>query len=58
MDKIINVFYIVDDRFNEQNIKLNDEHTEWRYFTYYEILNNRDIMSTTKDFVNMFLKTL
>jgi hypothetical protein len=52
------VFYIVDDRFNEQNIKLNDEHTEWRYFTYYEILNNRDIMSTTKDFVNMFLKTL
>ena len=24
----------------------------------YEILNNKDIMSTTKDFVNAFLKTL
>lgn len=58
MDKIINVFYIVDDRFDEQNIKLNDEHIGWKYFTYYEILNNKDIMSTTKDFVNAFLKTL
>jgi 8-oxo-dGTP pyrophosphatase MutT (NUDIX family) len=57
-DNIINLFYIVDDRFDEQNIRLNDEHTEWKYFTYYEILHNKEIMSTTKDFVNAFLKTL
>jgi len=56
LDKMINLFYVVDDKFNEQNIKLNEEHTGWRYFTYYEIIQNKEIMATTKDFVNMFLK--
>lgn len=55
--KIMNLFYIVDNDFNEQDIRLSDEHTGWKYFTYYELTQSKDVIPTTISIVNDFLKT-
>ncbi|MFN9940604.1 MAG: hypothetical protein ACK56I_14120, partial [bacterium] len=56
-DKIMNLFYMVDNDFNEQDIRLSEEHTGWKYFTYYELTQNREVIPTTIDIVNDFLRT-
>ncbi len=55
--KIMNLFYMVDNDFNEQDIRLSEEHTGWKYFTYYELTQNREVIPTTIDIVNDFLRT-
>jgi mutator protein MutT len=55
--KIMNMFYMVDNDFNDQDIRLSDEHTGWKYFTYYELTQNREVIPTTISIVNDFLKT-
>jgi ADP-ribose pyrophosphatase YjhB (NUDIX family) len=54
--RTMNLYYIVDDRFNDQDIRLNEEHTEWKYFTYYELIQSKEVIPTTIDFVNDFLR--
>jgi hypothetical protein len=48
---------MVDNDFNEQDIRLSEEHTGWKYFTYYELTQNREVIPTTIDIVNDFLRT-
>jgi 8-oxo-dGTP diphosphatase len=55
--KIMNMFYMVDNDFNDQDIRLSDEHTGWKYFTYYELTQSREVIPTTISIVNDFLKT-
>lgn len=55
--KIMNMFFTIDNEFNDQDIRLSEEHTSWKYFTYYELLQNKEVIPTTIDIVNDFLKT-
>jgi len=54
---IINLFAVVNNGFEEQDIRLNKEHTEWKYFTYYELLNSKETIPTTIEFVNDFFRS-
>jgi ADP-ribose pyrophosphatase YjhB (NUDIX family) len=54
---IMNLFYVVNDEFNEQDIRLSDEHTGWKYFSYYELLNSKEVIPNTVSIINDFLRT-
>ena len=55
--KIMNMFFTIDNEFNDQDIRLSEEHTAWKYFTYYEIPQSKEVIPTTIGIVNDFLKT-
>ena len=42
--KMFNVYYIDSPDFDESRIRLNFEHTEFRYFTYNEILTSKQFI--------------
>jgi mutator protein MutT len=54
-DKLINVYIYNSSDFNENNIRLNEEHTEFSFFSYYEINNMKNIIPTTINFVLDYL---
>lgn len=41
-DKIMNVYVHDNDNFDPSTIRLNEEHTEYKFFTYYEVENNKN----------------
>ena len=49
------VYYINDPDFDESQIKLNDEHTEYKFFTYYELLNSKDVIPNNVKIVNDYM---
>lgn len=54
---IMNLFAVINNDFEEQDIRLNKEHTEWRYFTYYELFKSKEAIPTTIEFVNDFIRS-
>ena len=54
--KIINIYYLIDDEFDETQIRLNHEHTEYRYFTYKEILEGKEFIPGTIEIINYYIK--
>ena len=54
--KIINIYYLIDDEFDETQIRLNHEHTEYRYFTYKEILEGKEFIPGTIEIINDYIK--
>ena len=39
-NNVMNVYVHDDNNFDETTIELNEEHTEYKFFTYYEVQNN------------------
>jgi 8-oxo-dGTP pyrophosphatase MutT (NUDIX family) len=54
-NNLINVYVYNSSDFNENNIILNEEHTEFGFFSYYEINNMKNIIPTTITFVLDYL---
>jgi 8-oxo-dGTP diphosphatase len=54
-NNLINVYVYNSPEFDENKIILNDEHTEFKFFSYYEINNMKDIIPTTINFVIDYL---
>ncbi len=54
-DKLINVYVYNSSDFDEKTIKLNEEHTEFGFFSYYEINNMKNIIPTTIGFIIDYL---
>jgi 8-oxo-dGTP diphosphatase len=52
----INLFVFNSKDFDESNIELNDEHSDWGMFSYYEILKMKNIIPTTVTFIGEYLK--
>lgn len=50
------VYYYNSSEFDETKIKLNEEHTEYSFFSYYEILQIKNIIPSTIGFINEYLK--
>lgn len=50
------VYYYNSSEFDESKIILNEEHTEYRFFSYYEILQIKNIIPSTLGFINDYLK--
>ncbi len=55
--KIFNVYYTNSPDFDESLIRLNFEHTEFRYFTYNEILTSKEFIPGTIDMINDYIKS-
>ncbi len=51
----LSVFFYNSSEFDTGNIILNDEHTDFRWFTYYEILRSKDTMKNCIEFINDYL---
>lgn len=55
-NRVMNVYVHDDPNFDDRVITLNEEHTEWKYFTYYEVHTLKGfIPSTTRillDYIN------
>lgn len=55
-DSFINVYYFNSSEFNENDIILNNEHNHFKFFTYYEIIQNKNsIIPSTITFINDYL---
>jgi len=54
-DWLINVYVYNSSEFDENNITLNQEHTEFGFFSYYEINNMKNIIPTTISFIIDYL---
>jgi 8-oxo-dGTP diphosphatase len=50
-NNIINVFVHNSSDFNENNIQLNEEHTEFGFFSYYEVNEMKNVIPTTINFI-------
>lgn len=55
-NEYINVFFYNSPDFDTSKIILNDEHSEFRWFTYYEILKSKDIMTDMFKIISDYLK--
>ena len=55
--KTINVYYKDSPDFDESQIRLNFEHTDFRYFTYHEILNGKEFIPGTIEMINDYIKS-
>lgn len=55
---IANVYVFDTPDFDESIITLNDEHTEYRYFTFNEVINGKDFIPSNTRFITDYLKTL
>lgn len=51
----INVFVYNSKDFDPNQIVLNEEHTEWKMFNYYELYQMRDIIPSTVRYIGDFL---
>jgi len=49
------VYYLNDPEFDENNIKLNEEHTEYKFFTYHDLINSKDIIPNNIRIVNDYM---
>jgi mutator protein MutT len=49
------VFFREDPKFDETSISLNEEHTDYKFFSYSEIQNNKNIIPSMKNFVIDYL---
>lgn len=54
-ETILNVYVFNSPDFNENNIKLNDEHTDFGFFSYYEIHQMKNVIPTTFTFIADYL---
>ena len=54
-NKLINVYIYNSSDFDEKKIILNEEHTEYGFFSYYEINNMKNVIPTTLNFVIDYL---
>lgn len=52
---LFNVYTYNSSEFNENSITLNEEHTEFGFFSYYEINNMKNVIPTTVSFVIDYL---
>lgn len=55
--KVLNLYYLNSPDFDESQIRLNFEHTEFKYFTYQEILNSKDFIPDTMEIINDYIRT-
>lgn len=51
----INVFVYNSPEFDPNTIVLNEEHTEWGMFSYYDIFNMKDVIPSTALFIGDYL---
>jgi mutator protein MutT len=54
-DTFINVYVYNSSEFNPYEIILNEEHTEWKMFTYYDITQLKNVIPTTVKFIMDYL---
>ena len=54
-NEVLNVYYYNNTEFDTSSIMLDDEHSDYRWFTYYEVLNSKDVMSNITMFINDYL---
>jgi 8-oxo-dGTP pyrophosphatase MutT (NUDIX family) len=54
-DKVLNVYYYNNTEFDPSTIILDEEHEDYRWFTYYEVLNSKDTMNNITMFINDYL---
>jgi 8-oxo-dGTP pyrophosphatase MutT (NUDIX family) len=54
-DKVLNVYYYNNTEFDPSSIILDEEHDDYRWFTYYEVLNSKDTMKNITTFINDYL---
>lgn len=52
----INIFVYNSPEFNPEQIVLNNEHTEWGMFSYYEINSMKNVIPTTLNFISDYLR--
>lgn len=57
-DKLINLYVHDNPRFDESKIRLNNEHTEFKYFTYYEVQNGNNFVPSSSQFILDYFKSL
>ena len=55
---IANVYVCDSSDFDESMITLNNEHTEYRYFTYNEVINSKDFIPSNTRFITDYLKSI
>jgi 8-oxo-dGTP pyrophosphatase MutT (NUDIX family) len=55
---IANVYVCDSPDFDESMITLNNEHTEYRYFTYNEVINSKDFIPSNTRFITDYLKSI
>lgn len=53
--KTLNVYYYNNTEFDPSTIILDEEHEDYRWFTYYEVLNSKDTMDNITTFINDYL---
>lgn len=53
---IINVFVYNSSEFDPNGIVLNEEHTQWGMFSYYDLHQMRDIIPSTLRFISDYLQ--
>lgn len=49
------VYYLDDPEFDESQVKLNDEHTDHKFFTYYDLINSKDVIPNNIKIVNDYM---
>ena len=54
-NEVLNVYYYNNTEFDTSSIILDDEHSDYRWFTYYEVLNSKDVMSNITMFISDYL---
>lgn len=54
-DTFINVFVYNSSEFDPRTIELNDEHTEWGMFSYFDIFNMKNVIPSTVRYIGDFL---
>jgi 8-oxo-dGTP diphosphatase len=54
-NEVLNVYYYNNTEFDTSSILLDDEHSDYRWFTYYEVLKSKDVMSNITMFINDYL---
>ena len=55
---IINLYVSDSPNFDERTIEMNYEHTEFKYFTYFEIQNNKEFIPSTTKFLIDYIKSI
>jgi len=54
--KLMNVYVYEDDDFDPSTIRLNDEHTDYKFYSYYEVDNSEGFIPSSTTFLLDYIK--